>query len=239
MKAFFRLNNSILDCGLTPNELKVAVCLYSCVFNNRFIVQIKQSTIARKCGIKSISTVGNLICKLQRKGITERVNRPHRTNGWLGTYIYKLKEVALKGYFKVKRYILGKLNGVQLRMYLFICRAVTKKNDMWNSFNDISRDLQVGRNKVIAVIKKLVSLGFIKKTKVLKKDGSYSDNHYSIAEPQVQKNEDKEESPKQAASSFRTYKKVKLYFFDCKPSIILECQGEMIGLVNFYSGVVP
>ena len=35
--------------------------------------------------------------------------------------------------FKVKRYILGKLSGVQLRMYLFICRAVTKKNDMWNS----------------------------------------------------------------------------------------------------------
>ncbi|MDD6489310.1 MAG: hypothetical protein PUG48_05805, partial [Clostridia bacterium] len=69
MKAFFRLNNSILDCGLTPNELKVAVCLYSCVFGNRYVVQVKQSTIARKCGIKSISTIGNIICKLQRKGV--------------------------------------------------------------------------------------------------------------------------------------------------------------------------
>ena len=41
MQAYFRLNNSILDCGLTPNELKVAVCLYSCVFNN-----LKQSLIS-------------------------------------------------------------------------------------------------------------------------------------------------------------------------------------------------
>ena len=54
MQAYFRLNNSILDCGLTPNELKVAVCLYSCVFNNRCVVQIKQATIAQKCGIKKI-----------------------------------------------------------------------------------------------------------------------------------------------------------------------------------------
>ena len=141
MQAFFRLNNSILDCGLTPNELKVAVCLYSCVFNNRCVVQIKQDTIAQKCGIKKIETVANIICQLQRKGIIERVSRPHKANGQLGTYIYKLRAIVSKGYFKIKRYILGKLNGVQLRMYLFVCRAITKKNDMWNSFNDISRAL--------------------------------------------------------------------------------------------------
>ncbi|MDD6488300.1 MAG: hypothetical protein PUG48_00580 [Clostridia bacterium] len=147
MKAYFKLNNSILDCGLTPNELKVAVCLYSCVFQNNYSIQIKQSTIAEKCGIKKVETISNIICHLQRKGIIERVCRPHKSNGWLGTYIYKLKAIVSKGYFKVKRYILGKLTGVQLRMYLFICRAVTKKNDMWNSFNDISRALQISRNK--------------------------------------------------------------------------------------------
>ena len=78
MQAFFKLSNDILDCGLTPNELKVAVCLYSCVFGNRYVVQVKQSTIAHKCGIKSIATVSNIICKLQRKGIIERVSRPLR-----------------------------------------------------------------------------------------------------------------------------------------------------------------
>ena len=80
----------------------------------------------------------------------------------------------------MKRYILGKLTGVQLRMYLFVCRAVTKKNDMWNSFNDIADALQIARKKVIAVINELVGLGFIRKLRVLKKDGSFSDNHYSV-----------------------------------------------------------
>ena len=74
MQAYFRLNNSILDCGLTPNELKVAACLYSCVLNDRCVVQIKQATIAQKCGIKKIETVANIICQLQRKGIIERVS---------------------------------------------------------------------------------------------------------------------------------------------------------------------
>ncbi len=60
--------------------------------------------------------------------------------------------------------------------------AIRKKNTMWNSFNDIVRALQIGRNKVISVIKELVGFGFIRKLKVLKKDGSYSDNHYSVAD---------------------------------------------------------
>ena len=28
MQAYFKMNNDILDSGLSPNELKVAVCLY-------------------------------------------------------------------------------------------------------------------------------------------------------------------------------------------------------------------
>ena len=238
MKAYFKLNNSILDCGLTPNELKVAVCLYSCVFQNNYNIQIKQSTIAEKCGIKKVETVSNIICHLQRKGIIERICRPHKSNGWLGTYIYKLKAIVSKGYFKVKRYILGKLTGVQLRMYLFICRAVTKKNDMWNSFNDISRALQISRNKVIAVIKELVEMGIIRKLKVLKKDGSYSDNHYSVTDKseQEQNQNKKEESPKQATTPFGTFRKI--LHLDYKHSV-LPCQAKMQDFIFFYSGVVP
>ena len=236
MQAYFRLSNGILDCGLTPNELKVAVCLYSCVFGNRYVVQVKQSTIAHKCGIKSISTVSNIICKLQRKGIIERVSRPHRSNGWLGTYIYQLKTVASKGYFKVKRYILGMLSGVQLRMYLFVCRAVTKKNDMWNSYNDIARALQIRKDKVVAAIQELVRLGLIRKLRVLKKDGSYSDNHYSVADPQVQDNKDKKESPKQAASSFGTLRNIS--YTDYKLPVA-ACQVFKPDFLYFYSGVVP
>ena len=209
MQAYFKLNNDILNIGLTPNELKVAVYLYSCVRRDNTSVCVKQRVIASKCGISKVETVGNIICRLQRKGVIERVSRPHKANGQLGTYIYKLKAVAAKGFFKVKRYILGKLSGVQLRMYLFICRAVTKKNDMWNSFNDIANALQIARKKVIAVINELVSLGVIRKLRVLKKDGSYSDNHYSVSEPEVQKEKGhKKASPQQAANSLRTHSKI-------------------------------
>ena len=206
MQAYFKLPNDILTVGLTPNELKVAVCLYSCIFGSRKAVCVKQSTIARKCGIKKLETVGNIICRLQEKGIIERVSRPHKANGQLGTYIYKLREIACKGFFKVKRYILGKLSGVQLRMYLFVCSAVTKKNDMWNSFNDIARYLGIARTKVIATISELVSMGLISKRRVLKKDGSYSDNHYSVSDEKQQPKEKriKRERPEQGANSFGT-----------------------------------
>lgn len=235
MQAYIKLNNDILNYGLTVNELKVAVCLYSCLCKNKNTVQIKQSTIADKCGFKQIKTVSNIICKLQRKGIIQRVSRPHKRNGYLGTYIYTLKAIVSKGYFKVKRYILGRLSAVQLRMYLFVCRAVTKKNNMWNSFNDISCALQIGRNKVIAVINELVNLGFIRKFKIIKKDGSYSDNHYSVAEliPQAKK-----ESHQQYCRQLRIFKIGKISDFDYKQSVS-TCQGKSVNLIGFYSGVVP
>ena len=247
MQAYFRMNNDILDLGLSPNEIKVAVCLYSCVFKNNYYVQIKQSTIADRCGIKKTETVSNIICKLQRKGVIEGVSRPHKKDGNLGTYIYKLKSIATRGFFKVKRYILGKLTGIQLRMYLFVCRAIVeKKNDMWNSFNDISRSLQIGRNKVIAVINELVELGVIVKSRVLKKDGSYSDNHYGIADENGQaeteviaeaEEKEKEESPEQTVTvllgTFSTVSQ-----FDFKP-FVMDCQAENQDFSYFYTGVVP
>ena len=247
MQAYFRMNNDILDLGLSPNEIKVAVCLYSCVFKNNYYVQIKQSTIADRCGIKKTETVSNIICKLQRKGVIEGVSRPHKKDGNLGTYIYKLKSIATRGFFKVKRYILGKLTGIQLRMYLFVCRAIVeKKNDMWNSFNDISRSLQIGRNKVIAVINELVELGVIVKSRVLKKDGSYSDNHYGIADENGQaeteviaeaEEKEKEESPEQTVTvllgTFSTVSQ-----FDFKP-FVMDCQAENQDFSYFYTGVGP
>ena len=246
MQAYFRMNNDILDLGLSPNEIKVAVCLYSCVFKNNYYVQIKQSTIADRCGIKKTETVSNIICKLQRKGVIEGVSRPHKKDGNLGTYIYKLKSIATRGFFKVKIYILGKLTGIQLRMYLFVCRAIVeKKNDMWNSFNDISRALQIGRNKVIAVINELVELGVISKSRVLKKDGSYSDNHYAIADENGQAEteviaeaeEKEEESPEQTVTvllgTFSTVSQ-----FDFKP-FVMDCQAENQDFSYFYTGVVP
>ena len=112
---------------------------------------------------------------------------------------------------------------------------------MWNSFNDIARALQIERNKVIEVINELVEIGAIVKKNVLKKDGSYSDNHYSISEPEAiqEQNENpdkKEESPQQTTTALRTLKKSLLLDYKClKPN----CQAIFSRFVHCYSGVVP
>ena len=139
MQAYFRMNNDILDLGLSPNEIKVAVCLYSCVFKNNYYVQIKQSTIADRCGIKKTETVSNIICKLQRKGVIEGVSRPHKKDGNLGTYIYKLKSIATRGFFKVKRYILGKLTGeVNRNKRIFQSKKIHSRQADRNTVEDVS-----------------------------------------------------------------------------------------------------
>ena len=238
MQAYIKLNNSLLD-GLTVNELKVAVCLYAAAFNG-IVVQIKQSTLADKCGFKQTKTVAGIICRLQRKGIIERVVRPYKCNGNLGTYIYKLKKVASRGYFKVKRYILNRLSAVQLRMYLFICRAVTKNNKMWNSYNDMAQALGIGRAKVISTVKELINMGVVRRFKVKKKDGSYSDNHYSLSdeykqsqtEPPIEKiTKNISEPPTKKFG----YKKI-VHCLHCYCSIHFLC-CQIIFL--FLSGVVP
>ena len=241
MMPYFRMNNDILDLGLTPNEIKVAVCLYSCVFRNHYSVQIKQSTIADKCGIKKVETVSKIIYKLQKLGVIERIERPLRSNGWFGTNIYHLKAVVCRGFFKVYRNVIDKLSGVQLRMYLFVCRAVTKKNDMWNSFNDIARVLQIARNKVISVINELVELGVIRKLKIVKKDGSYSDNHYSINNLEEKKEtvrnlDPKEENSQQDILLSKTLIKPLYPYYEGLKSV---CSSKYPEFFYFYSGVVP
>ena len=79
------------------------------------------------------------------------------------------------------------------------------------------------------------------KKNVLKKDGSYSDNHYSISEPEAiqEQNENpdkKEESPQQIITPLRTLKKSLLSNYKClKPN----CQAIFSRFVHCYSGVVP
>ena len=50
----------------------------------------------------------------------------------------------------------------------------------WNSYNDICSALHLKRSAVVQTIKELVIFGLLKKYKVRKKDGSYSDNHYKV-----------------------------------------------------------
>ena len=67
MQAYFKLNNDILNIGLTPNELKVAVYLYSCVRKDNTSVCVKQRVIASKCGISKVETVGGINLPFAKK----------------------------------------------------------------------------------------------------------------------------------------------------------------------------
>ena len=88
------------------------------------------------------------------------------------------------------------------------------------------------------MINELVEMGFIRKFKVLKKDGSYSDNHYSVSEPTAEnKNQGKkEESPEQAATAFGTFRN-KLHLNYIPP--VIACQAVKQEFFSFQSGVVP
>ena len=122
-------------------------------------------------------------------------------------------------------------------MYLFVCRAVTKKNDMWNSFNDISRALQISKNKIVSVIKELVELGFIIKTKVMKKDGSYSDNHYFITKPEVSNDS---ENKVVDSAQMTTMAEIAEMVFSCFDEIVDSVSERICSkFVYFFSGVVP
>ena len=94
---------------------------------------------------------------------------------------------------------------------------------------------------MIEVINELVELGVIVKKNILKKDGSYSDNHYSISEPEAiqEENENpdkKEESPQQTTTALRTLKKTLHVNYKCSAP---NCQAIFSRFVNCYSGVVP
>lgn len=182
----FKISNNIFNYGLTANELHIytVMCsLYSNAYNHD-IVTIKQSTIAEKCGFKTTETVSRGISRLCRKGLIRRAERFIKRNGDLGTYHYTLSLPRSDDkYFFVSRKIIGKLNSIQMRMYLFICKCLDNKTgECWNSYTDIANSLNVKRSAVIETIKQLVSLKVIERIKVLKKDGSYSDNHYRLFE---------------------------------------------------------
>ena len=108
---------------------------------------------------------------------------------------------------------------------------------MWNSFNDISRALQLSKNKIVSVIKELVELGFIRKTKVLKKDGSYSDNHYSITKPEESNDTENKELN---SAQMTTMAEITEMVFSCVDEIGDSVSERICSKAfYFYSGVVP
>ncbi len=84
-----KLSNKIFELGLTSKELSIYA--YLCSLPNDYLmlsgtaVKVKQSTIAQKCGIKSVQTVAKVINSLAEEGLVIPLKRSVKDNGYKGT----------------------------------------------------------------------------------------------------------------------------------------------------------
>ncbi len=182
--SYIKLPNEILEMNLTANELAVLFYLSSIYAHGRDSVCVKQSTIAKKCGIKTTQTVSKIAASLSDKGLII-CRRCLYDNNSTGMIYYTLKlPTASKGYFFVQRHILNEqLTPVQLRVYLFICRALSPSlGRCWNSYNDLAKLIGISRSKAIEIVAQLVGKNVIRKHKIKTRSNKrvYGDNHYTV-----------------------------------------------------------
>lgn len=182
----FKMPNDIFSAPLNATELMVLAAVYSLrsrsISKGRKYVKVNQKTIATLCGLKTTVTVSKAINKLRRLGYIERIDRYYDDYKKLGSFVYTIPVIRGRAFFFVnRRFFKYHLTAAQTRMYLYCCKcAESRSQRFWNSYNDICLALNLKRSAVILTINELVSLGLLKKYKVRKKNGSYSDNHYKV-----------------------------------------------------------
>lgn len=182
----FKMPNDIFQAPLNATELTVLAAVYSLrsrtVSRGKKYIKVNQKTIAALCGFKSTKTVSSAVNKLVRLGYIERIDRYYDDYKKLGSFVYTVPIIRGRAYFFVnRRFFKYHLSAAQTRMYLYCCKcAESRSMRFWNSYNDICSALHLKRSAVVQTIKELVIFGLLKKYKVRKKDGSYSDNHYKV-----------------------------------------------------------
>lgn len=182
----FKMPNDIFQAPLNATELTVLAAVYSLrsrtVSRGKKYIKVNQKSIAALCGFKSTKTVSNAVNKLVRLGYIERIDRYYDDYKKLGSFVYTVPVIRGRAYFFVnRRFFKYHLSAAQTRMYLYCCKcAESRSMRFWNSYNDICSALHLKRSAVVQTIKELVFFGLLKKYKVRKKDGSYSDNHYKV-----------------------------------------------------------
>lgn len=182
----FKMPNDIFQAPLNATELTVLAAVYSLrsrtVSRGKKYIKVNQKSIAALCGFKSTKTVSNAVNKLVRLGYIERIDRYYDDYKKLGSFVYTVPVIRGRAYFFVnRRFFKYHLSAAQTRMYLYCCKcAESRSMRFWNSYNDICSALHLKRSAVVQTIKELVLFGLLKKYKVRKKDGSYSDNHYKV-----------------------------------------------------------
>lgn len=185
----FKLSNKIFSLGLDAKELSVYAYLCSIqsqeqTITGEAVVYVKQTTIAEKCSVRSVQTVAKIIARLSMKGLVSPLNRAVKHDGFKGTYFYGVKKLPLdSGYFFVDRKVLGILSPRQMYVYLFLCKSFDmRRNDCWNSYNDISEQTGMKRETIIQTIRELVEHHLIVRMRRKSKENHhvFVDNHYQL-----------------------------------------------------------
>lgn len=182
---FVKLPNAVLeDSRLGKSELAVFACLHALsgnVYMGEKQVKASRKLIASYCNI-SVKTVTKAVKKLRELGYIKKIRQYFVDAHKLGTYIYILNVVKGTKYFFVSRDVFKMgLSVTQLYVYMFCCKcADSKTRRFWNSYNDISDKLGISRSGAINTVAQLVEMKLITQIKIIKKNGSYSDNHYII-----------------------------------------------------------
>lgn len=187
--SLFRLSNQIFSLGLNNRELTVYAYLSSLpsdtlTVEGAAIIKVKQTTIGRCCGIRSVQTVAKVLAELTIRGLLLPLERSTKPNGHKGTYSYAVtRQPTDSGYFMVERRVFGMLVPRQMFVYLFLCKSYSlTRRDCWNSYNDIAAQTGIKRETVIQTIQELVDTGLIVRMK-RRSHGNrrvYTDNHYQI-----------------------------------------------------------
>ena len=181
----FKMPNDIFGGKLSAGEIKVLTALYSLrsksIYKGQKYIKVNQATIAHICGFSSARTVSSAVAKLSQHGYIKAVRRYYADYRKLDAYVYTLPTLNRNYFFVDRKIFKYKLTSAQFRMYLFICKSASSANKRcWNSFNDIANALNVKRSAVIRTVSELDTMKLIRKYRVKKKDGSFSDNHYKV-----------------------------------------------------------
>ena len=185
--SLFRLSNQIFNLGLDAQELTVYAYLYSLpalryTLDGAAVVCVKQSSIAEKCGIRSVRTVAKIIARLNGIGLADPLGRSVKANRHRGTYSYAVKQLdQTHGYFFAERRVFGLLSPRQMLIYLFLCKSFSASlNICWNSYQDIAAQTGMKRELVIQTVNELIAMHLIVRIRKRARENNrvFVDNHY-------------------------------------------------------------
>ena len=180
-------NFLIENSNLSDSAFAVGLYLYSQHHSygrntdDASIVKVKQETIASFCGI-SVDTVQRACHALIAEGIIIGRTRECHDHK-LGTYTYELHKFdqACDSYTYIYMRALTRLTAKEMHLYaLFAKFKANYTNEFFHSLKDVSLALKASKAKVIALIKKLIEIGLVRKQLRKTNKHDYTENKYFV-----------------------------------------------------------